>query len=113
MKKKPAFTQRFAGKHSGMPGTMEWHTAGMEGGLFMKNRNQTDTWSDLKNTKTAKLKPTNKMEQLIQMCITAGLVILGITALVAGLLTGAWHLFAIAIASILLAIMVSEKPLKD
>ena len=40
------------------------------------------------------------MEQLIQMCITAGLVILGITAFVAGLLTGAWHLFAIAFFSI-------------
>jgi hypothetical protein len=54
----------------------------------------------------------NPIMELIQKTIIVALVVIGLIALVAGLITQAPHLFMIAIGAILLATFISE-PLRN
>ena len=46
--------------------------------------------------------------KIIQFCLSLAGALLGITSLIAGIVTGAWHLFVIAIVASVLAYSASD-----
>jgi len=50
---------------------------------------------------------------IIQTLLAAGMAILGLTAMIAGLITGAWHLYAIAIASFIIVFGMMDEPFNN